>query len=108
MLAARDSVGECAGEGRGQRRGRGEETDAESDFLAQVEEREEVNYAGAARGMEGFRLLFDIWERWEMNERGTYAKAASKAPSQNRKAIAPLQFTAAACKVEIKPLVPIS
>ena len=35
-----------------------------------------------------------------------YAKAASKAPSQNRRAIAPLQFVAAACKVDIKPLGP--
>ena len=47
VLVAGDAVGEGAGEGGGERGGGGEETDAEADFVAEVEEGEEVDYAGA-------------------------------------------------------------
>ena len=45
VLVAGDAVGEGAGEGGGQRGGGGEEADAETDFVAEVEEGEEVDYA---------------------------------------------------------------
>ena len=57
MLVAGDAVGEGAGEGGGERGGRGEEADAETDFVAEVEEGEEVDYAGSERV--GTRSMLD-------------------------------------------------
>ena len=57
VLVAGDAVGEGAGEGRGQRGGGGEEADAETDFMAEVEEGEEVDYAGS--GCVGTQSMLD-------------------------------------------------
>ena len=47
VLVAGDAVGKGARESGGERGGGGEETDAETDFVAEVEEGEEVDYAGS-------------------------------------------------------------
>ena len=47
VLVAGDAIGEGAGEGGGQRGGGGEEADSETDFVTEIEEGEEVDYAGS-------------------------------------------------------------
>ena len=59
MLVTGDAIGEGAGEGGGQGGGGGEEADAETDFMAEVEEGEEVDYAGP--GYMGTQSVLDCF-----------------------------------------------